>query len=149
MNEYERFEKKVIKSEEGCWEWIGAKKSYGYGNFYFREITMMAHRVSYILHIGEIPDGMLVCHKCDNPSCVNPAHLFLGTPKSNMDDMKRKGRARGAPAGSEFTPLCKLNKHKVRIIRSMTGTNEEIAKMFEVSGATVSLIRRYKTWKHV
>jgi hypothetical protein len=149
MNEYDRFEKKVIKSDGGCWEWIGAKKPTGYGNFYLYGKYHNAHRASYMLHIGDIPDGLLVLHKCDNPKCVSPHHLFLGTPKDNMDDMQKKGRARGAPAGSEFTPCVKLSADQVRLIRGMEGTHEEIARKFCVSGGAISLIRRHKTWKHI
>lgn len=92
----ERFEKK-IKITDSCWTWEGRKHRQGYGLFFYNGKTRYAHRVSYELYIGEIPKGegfhgTCVLHKCDNTSCVNPSHLFLGTHKDNMIDKELKGR---------------------------------------------------------
>jgi len=87
-----RFWAKVQKTDDGCWMWMGGKDSSGYGTFYDGERTIGAHRYSYELHIGPIPDGMLCCHHCDRPACCNPAHFFLGTKKDNADDRDKKGR---------------------------------------------------------
>lgn len=90
----DRFWPKVQRGE-GCWLWTGACDTYGYGLIRWRQRDRWdkAHRVSWIIASGPIPNGLCVLHKCDNPPCVNPAHLFLGTQADNMHDMKIKGRA--------------------------------------------------------
>ena len=90
----ERFWEKVVITD-GCWEWIGAKtrRVSGYGAIRDeRGGRVLAHRFSYSYHIGEIPKGFLVLHRCDNPLCVNPSHLFIGTQRDNMEDMRKKER---------------------------------------------------------
>lgn len=98
----ERFWLRVKKTECGCWLWTGSKARCGYGTIGLGrrgDGTAYAHRVSYELHVGPIPGGMLALHKCDVRTCVNPAHLFLGTKRDNTQDMMRKGRARHAGTG--------------------------------------------------
>lgn len=88
-----------------CWVWAGATKPTGYGNFYLNGKTVGAHVASYVLHIGCPAEGLIVCHKCDNPSCVNPEHLFIGTQKDNLDDMDFKGRRVVADKSGCLNPM--------------------------------------------
>jgi hypothetical protein len=84
----------VVKEDCGCWRFTGAIGSHGYGYFCWDDKTHLAHRASWEVHRGSIPRGMFVCHRCDNPRCCNPDHLFMGTAKDNSDDMRAKGRGR-------------------------------------------------------
>lgn len=100
-----RFFKKVkIDSVTQCWEWQ-SNKSCGYGNFYYKKRQWKAHRISYIYYIGEIPEGMNVLHSCDNPGCVSPFHIFIGTQLDNMHDMIKKGR---------YVPTTNMNTHLIK-----------------------------------
>ena len=93
--EYERFWSKVeAVPDSSCWLWMSTLHPAGYGAVTIRGVSYRAHRVAYVLHIGAIPDGMFVCHRCDTPRCVRPSHLFVGTPQENMTDSKKKGRKR-------------------------------------------------------
>lgn len=94
IEEVKRFWAKVEKTDS-CWNWKASKTKNGYGVFGNKKAkkNWLAHRYSYQLVYGQIPSGMFICHKCDNPQCVNPKHLFLGTAKSNSEDMKNKGRS--------------------------------------------------------
>lgn len=137
-----RFWSKVTKTD-WCWNWTGSKIGLGYGILGVNCGKMVAHRFSWILHNGKIPSRLLVLHHCDNPSCVNPSHLFLGTHKDNMRDMVKKGRQVKHP---------KLTEDQVRYIASERQRGlliKEIAKRNNTSRSTVHYICAGKTWKHL
>ena len=156
----ERFSTYVTKTDT-CWLWQGARDEKGYGYSSLNGRNMRAHRVSWTLAHGEIPDGLLVLHHCDVPPCVNPAHLFLGTNADNMADMKAKNRqARGDRSGSRRHPEsrprgsrqadAKLNEAQAKEIRSIEGLSQRaIARRYGVSNVTIHKLRTRKTWKHV
>ena len=100
----ERFENKFIPvTESGCWLWLGCVQPKGYGDFFVHKgLHQLAHRISWQLYIGEIPDDLCILHKCDIPSCVRPDHLFLGTRIDNNEDMIAKGRYKGGKNFLEF-----------------------------------------------
>ena len=138
----DRFWNKVaIRGFDDCWDWIAAKlpKPENYGQVYFGGKTMRAHRVSWIINRGEIPKGMHVLHKCDNPPCVNPNHLWIGTHGENMKDMVIKDRHR--PQDGEDNPNSKLSNKEVQEIRELYKTTKYshrgLAKIFKVSRSAI------------
>jgi hypothetical protein len=132
-NKASRFWGKVdIQHIDKCWNWKGYINSDGYGNFSVDgKRRWHAHRVAYILTFGDVPEGIKVCHKCDNPSCANPNHLFLGTQKDNVQDAVRKGRM-----GTR-----KLTKEEKDYIKKSSKVAKELAIELGVSGAA---IRHYR-----
>lgn len=145
MREFEdRFWSKVDKTGD-CWEWNAAKLPFGYGLFGSNGKTFRAHRVAWELTFGKIEGRLLVCHKCDNPPCVNPDHLFLGTHKDNFDDMVSKNRSQFEVKLSE-----EIVRKMVVIYNSHLGIRmRHLAKEFGVDTVTVSAIFTNKTWKTV
>ena len=142
----ELFEKKFRKTNLGCWEWQSAKDGFGYGAFRFSGKTVKAHRFSWEFYIGDIPNGLCVLHRCDNPGCVNPDHLFLGTRTDNAKDRDKKGRC----ASKEKHYCAKLSEEQVKTIRNMwiNGMKgAEIAKLYGVDQSNISRIVNNKAWK--
>lgn len=147
----ERFWSKVRKSGD-CWFWEASRDKEGYGNFWFRGRVQKAHRVVWMLTHGEIPDGMFVCHHCDNPSCVNPFHLFLGTAKDNMQDASLKGRARTADKRGERNQMVKLtvgDVHEIRRLHAAGMSRRELAKRFPVGVRCIGNVVTRTSWAHV
>ena len=146
------FLEKVKKSKNGgCWEWQACKCSLGYGNFWNGTKLVSAHRFSYEIYVGNIPEGLFVCHTCDNPGCVNPAHLFLGTQQDNVQDMYNKNRQ--PYLKGEKNPNCKITEDTAKaILKELNGKRKgykKIAKKFKVSVGVVAKISIGKTWKHL
>lgn len=143
----ERFYKHVdARSADECWPWIGYRDRRGYGRFRIpgERNMKVASRVSYELKYGDIPDGMCVCHKCDNPQCVNPSHFFIGTKADNNKDMYEKGRdkhARGEKAGRS-----KLTSNDVETIRTSKKSLRSIALEFGITYGHAGKIRRGELW---
>ncbi len=159
----QRFWTKYAESgSHECWEWTGGKNRAGYGKFKMRGKTRVAHRVAYELHTGEIPALMLVCHTCDNPGCVNPSHLFLGTPQDNMTDKVNKHRQstgeRVKPKkprwliGSDCSQS-KLSESQVREIRALRRNSglslKSIGHEYGVCSQTIHDIVSGWTWRHI
>lgn len=128
---------------DSCWEWVGARATFGYGTMGYSNRQWLAHRASWIIHFGPIPDGMEVCHTCDNPSCVNPYHLFLGSHLDNMRDMATKGR---------HPMMGRITEEDVREIRRLAEggmSQQKIAKHYGIVQQQVSRIVRRERWASV
>lgn len=137
----------VIKNgDDECWGWSGIKNIYG--SICINKKLTYAHRFSYRYYVGAIPEGMFVCHKCDNYLCTNPKHLFLGYPKDNSQDMVLKGRS----GKGEKNACALLNNEQVIKIKNLLKTNlkqKEIAKIFGINFRIISSIKNNRTWSHI
>lgn len=150
----DRLFSRVVKTEH-CWLWTGGKDKDGYGTLKRNEGgRYRAHRISYELHHGPVPDGLLVCHSCDNPACVNPAHLWAGTSAENTLDKVKKGRAANAPpkdpCRGERHWQAKLRAIDVREIRRLVGsghTQHGVARMYGISQGAIWAIVHGKAWR--
>ena len=147
------FNKKYkVNPKTQCWDWTGTLVN-GYGRIMIKRKSYLAHRLSYFLFKGDIPTGLYVCHHCDNPSCVNPDHLFLGTPTDNMKDASRKGRVKipiESYSRDETHQVAKLTNEQVRFIRENPQiTGRILSRMFGVTPTAISCARRYKTFRDV
>lgn len=138
-----------------CWEWTGARNVRGYGNVRINKKYEKAHRLAWEFAHSHIPDGLWVCHICDNPPCCNPAHLMLGTPRANFVDMvlKRRAKLRDNKAVGERNANAKLSAPDVIEIRrsySMAEANQrQLAERYGVTPTVISSIVRGRTWRHV
>jgi hypothetical protein len=128
----------------GCWEWTGILlQSGGYGRFRYDGIDWRAHRLSVILDNRD-PTGLLVCHTCDNPKCVRPDHLFLGTNKDNSQDMKNKGRAKG---GGKLQR--KLTDEQIQYVRNSPLSSRKLSAELNITHTCILQIRRGNTYREV
>ncbi len=154
----ERFWSGCTRKESGCWEWNRSRNSHNYGRFSVGQKTYSAHRYAMVFLFGSIPDGMFVCHRCDNPCCVSPFHLYIGTRWQNARDMVTRNRhrwkrARRLDIAGENSMFAVLTEAKVLAMRRMYVPHEVgfqlIAKKFGVSKRAAMSAIKGKTWKHI
>jgi hypothetical protein len=147
-----RFEKKFLPEPfSGCWLWMANTDGHpigrNYGQIHILGRKRRAHHAAWRIYRGSIPSGLQVLHRCDTPLCVNPAHLFLGTPTDNLSDAEKKGRVRHLKG--EALCISKLTEAKVREIRESPDSDADLAKRFDVHPATIWQAKNRYTWKHV
>lgn len=151
MNPIDRFNSKISIQPNGCWHYTGYCDSDGYGRFWYNGTTIGAHQFS-IQHLGNvsIAKGMFVCHSCDNPRCVNPSHLFVGSALDNSRDRDQKGRHNSCPG--EKNGAARFTEQDIHYIRQnyIKGKNtKELAKKFKCHPNVILNIVKRKTWKHI
>ena len=142
--------KDFYKGLDACWQWSGNLAPDGYGKVKIGDKFTSAHRLSWLIHRGEIPNNKVVMHKCDNRCCVNPSHLTLGSSRENTEDAINKGRRRAA-VGTKL-PQSKLNESSVRAIRDAARrgiSQSKIAATFNLCQQAIHKVVSRKTWKHV
>lgn len=137
------------RKKDGCWDWVGYRDPNGYGRLNVNGRPVLGSRISYMLHYGDIPKGGVVCHKCDNPQCVNPEHLFLGTQADNVADMHAKGRARKRALKGEAHHAAKVTEVIVREVRGRIEPTSYLADLYGLSRTTIDDIRKRRSWAHV
>ena len=158
----ERFHGFTDKSTgDGCWLWQGSTDTDGYGRIAYKGKTHKAHRLSWQIHKGQIPDGMDVCHTCDNPPCVNPDHLWLGTDADNMRDRDQKKRTAN---GRKIRNTATLTEHQVRTMRKLwekdgwgkpgrapkgSLTYSELGRRFRVTDVQAKNVILHRSWAHL
>lgn len=138
-----------VRKTAGCWEWAGFRDPNGYGRLRVSDRPELAHRISWKLHCHEITSAQHVLHRCDNPCCVNPAHLFLGDQAANNADKIAKKRQRFGVSRGEDHGCHKLTEEQVLEIRASVGPSVKVGERYGVSGRQVRDIRRRKSWRHL
>jgi hypothetical protein len=147
-NTLDNFWNKVNKTNN-CWEWQGCVDNDGYGRIQINKVRWKTHRLSYHIHKGNIPSNLVVCHSCDNPKCVNPDHLWLGTQIQNTQDRDQKGRHRISPSLGESNGSSRFTNEQIEFIRTSSLSGRELSRQFNVSDNAIYNIRLRKTWKHI
>lgn len=142
------YNERVVK-KEGCWDWLGIiDTNQGYAKVQFKRENISAHRLSWIIHYGDIPKDKQINHHCDNRKCTNPEHLYLGTQKQNEEDkLKRNRQAKGSINGS-----AKLNEYQVKEIKELLREGKSqyfLSEKYNISYPTINNIKNEKSWRHV
>jgi hypothetical protein len=154
----ERFTSKIeVDNNSGCWNWTACKDDHGYGRINTRSsgkyVYWKAHRYAWTMVNGEIPKGMIILHKCDNPPCVNPDHLRIGTYKDNSQDMVQKGRGKIVHYRGEKHSRARFTNEQVREMRRLYEheglSQSEIGRRYNAAPAVARRIVKYETWKDV
>lgn len=154
-NDIDAFWSKVNKSADGCWTWVGGDRHVaGYGLLRRGCVgEHRAHRISWVLHYGPIPNGLYVCHHCDNRPCVRPDHLFVGTATDNMQDMIRKGRSAAQVNPDHYAKgeekIHKLTTAQVADIRMSSSSRTALSVRYGVSVSCIGKILRREGWRHI
>lgn len=138
-----------IKKINGCWEWQGSRNKKGYGHLSYKRKVELAHRISWLMFKGKIPNDMKVCHKCDNPPCINPSHLFLGSQKENVKDMFQKKRKIHEGINHPGAKLTNENIKEIRKLLREGKTQQYIADKYNISNGHVGSIKHRRTWKEI
>lgn len=143
------FEKfmRLVEETNSCWIWKASPAS-RYGKYMIEKRYISAHRISWLFFVGTIPKGKYLCHTCDNMKCVNPAHLFLGSPRDNTQDMIRKGRNRKGESHGN-SKLCDKDIFEIAYMYNEGYTKKHIAKKFKVSDVTIDNIIQRRIWTHI
>jgi hypothetical protein len=151
MTDLERLLSKVERDKKTeCWNWTASLNTSGYGHMKLRGTLWPSHRLSYKLHRGPIPDGICVCHRCDNRKCINPEHLFLGTRLDNATDMVAKGRQPRTRQSGSANGMAKLTTSDIAAIRGAVGVpQKDLARRYGVSRPHISQIRTGGRWGHL
>lgn len=137
---------KVARSDEkSCWPWLGYHDPQKYGRYG----RLLAHRISYLITHGDIPEGGVICHSCDNPICVNPSHLWLGSQSDNIADMDAKERRIVSPLRGEKNNMAKLTAQEALHIFNSGESGPALATRFGITKTAVYLIKRGRNWAHV
>lgn len=134
-----------MANDAGCWLFMGAWTSAGYGNVGFERKNYLAHRLSFLLSGNALSKSAFLCHRCDTPACINPAHMFVGDAAANSEDMRRKRRSSHGAA----RPMAKLTDSDVLLIRASNAGAAELARQYGVTQGCIAQARQRLTWRHV